>query len=157
MGEKFEKRAAYGINNITLVPCFVVRDAELKYTKNGKPCSRFSVGYDDSYKGENGVVDSIYFFNCVIWGKQAESISSYLTKGRKLDLVGKLTQRSYEGNDGKKNNVVEISVASVNFRPSAKKDGVAAKPKEQGAQQEAPKPAPENDFGEEFGDNDVPF
>ena len=94
---KFKKKPAYGINNLVITPCFLGSDAELKYTKGGSPYLTMSIGYDDSYSDKNGeVVDQVYWYRGVMWGKQTEKLSEFLKKGTKVSVSGKLVSRKYE-------------------------------------------------------------
>jgi len=124
MSEK--KRIGYGINSVVLAPCFVGKDAELGYTAGGAPYAKFSVGYNGSYGSKDGdVVEATYWFNCVMWGPQSEALAKFITKGKQLDITGKLTQRTYEGKS-----FVEIVIggnsSGINFRASGGKKGAAA-------------------------------
>lgn len=99
MAEKSNgKKRSFGINIVTLTSCFVGKDAEVQYTSSGVAYARFSVAFNDSFANKNGdVTTSTYWFPCVIWGKQAEAIGKFITKGKMVDIVGKLTQKMYEG------------------------------------------------------------
>lgn len=83
----------------------LVRDAELKFTQGkGTAVSTFTLAIDDGY-GENKKTD---FISVVLWGKSAESLSSYLTKGTLIAVSGKVSTRSYDAKDGTKRYVTEI-------------------------------------------------
>lgn len=153
---EFKKKPAFGINVLILAPCFIVKDAELKYTSAGVAYTKFSVGYDDSYRNKDGdVVDQVSFFNCSLWGKRAESLVDYIKKGRKADLTGKLVQKSYEV-DGNKRNSVEIAINDFNLRPTNKKTEVDAGNAPQKADKDSSQ-SPQEGFNEPFADDDVPF
>jgi len=94
----------------------LTRDAELKYTSNGTAVCNFSLVTDDSIKnpasGEYENVPS--FWDCTMFGKQAEKINQYLTKGKLIGLDGGLRIESWE-QDGQKRMKVKISVQNVVF------------------------------------------
>lgn len=83
----------------------LIADAELKFTPGkGTPVSTFKIAIDDGY-GENKKTD---FIPIVLWGKSAENLSSYLTKGTQVAVSGKISTRSYDSKDGTKRYVTEI-------------------------------------------------
>lgn len=93
-----------GINNVTLIGN-LCGDAELKYTSEGTAVAKFSIAYND-YKKE------AHFFNCTVWGKLAENLSQYLTKGKQIGIGGELRQNRWE-KDGQKRSTVEINVNKI--------------------------------------------
>lgn len=83
----------------------LTKDAELKFTPGkGTAVSQFSIAVDDGF-GDN---KKTFFFNVVLWGKNAESLSRYLVKGTQVAVLGKLQSRSYDAKDGTKRYVTEI-------------------------------------------------
>ncbi|VDG71769.1 MULTISPECIES: single-stranded DNA-binding protein [Clostridium] len=83
----------------------LIADAELKFTAGkGTPVATFKIAIDDGY-GENKKTD---FIPIVLWGKSAENLSSYLTKGTQVAISGKISTRSYDAKDGTKRYVTEI-------------------------------------------------
>lgn len=99
----------------------LTRDPEVRTTQNGKSVAMFTVAVDDGW-GDN---KKAYFPNVVVWGKAADSCANCLAKGSKVGIVGKLTTRTYDGNDGKKVYVTEVVAdmyGGVEFLDS-KKDG----------------------------------
>lgn len=91
--------------NCVIVTGNLARDAELRFTANQKPVLNFCVAVNR--RGMNGeqVAD---FFNCVLWGKSAEALEQYMTKGKSVLVKGSLQTRSYEGRDGSKKTATEI-------------------------------------------------
>ena len=98
----------------------LTRDPELRHTGTGTPVCSFSIAIDNGY-GENRQTD---FINCVAWNKTAEFVSNYFTKGRMIIVIGRISTRTWEGQDGKKNYVTEVVASEVSFGES-KKDGGA--------------------------------
>lgn len=105
------------INKVILVGR-LSKDPELRHTNNSTPVCNFSIAVDNGY-GENKTTD---FINCVAWNKTAEIVEKYFTKGRMIALVGRISTRTWEGTDGKKNYVTEVTVSEVSFCDS-KPDG----------------------------------
>jgi single-strand DNA-binding protein len=69
------------------------KDAELRSTPNGDKVAGFSVAVETRDKGEKGT----QWFDVSIWGKRADALSQYLTKGSRVCVVGDLGTREYEG------------------------------------------------------------
>ncbi|MCR4714267.1 MAG: single-stranded DNA-binding protein [Treponemataceae bacterium] len=92
----------------------LVKDAEIS-DKNGTKVSRFSLAVNGFRKGADGVYDSkVDFFNTAIFGSYAEKMTPYLTKGRKVTILGYLSQDRYE-KDGKTNSQTAIRVKEINL------------------------------------------
>lgn len=75
----------------------VGKDAQLRRTQGGEPVLGFSVAIDQGKDKSGNKRDSVWV-NCSIWGKRAESLQSYITKGTKLVLTGRPGVSVYEGN-----------------------------------------------------------
>lgn len=69
------------------------KDAELRKTGGGDSVLGFSVAVDDGY-GQN---KSTLWFDCSVWGKRAEALQQYLTKGTAVAVSGDLSKREHEG------------------------------------------------------------
>lgn len=67
-------------------------NAELKVTAGGDCVASFSIASNKKVKGEK-VTEWV---RCSLWGKRAEAVSKYLTKGTAVAVVGELSVRSYE-------------------------------------------------------------
>lgn len=91
-------------------------NAELRYTSGGTAVANFTLVTDDSIKNPaTGAYENVpSFWDCQLWGKQAEKISQYLTKGKLIGLDGGLKIESWEQN-GQKRMKVKISVQNVVF------------------------------------------
>lgn len=96
----------------------LTKDPELRRTDSGKAVATFTVAVDNGH-GENKKTD---FINCVAWEKTAEFINNWFGKGRMIALVGRISTRTYEGQDGRKNYVTEVVVNEVSFADSKKEE-----------------------------------
>ncbi len=89
----------------------LTRDPELRYTPNGKAVCSFAIATNRSWTTETGEKrDEVDFHNIVAWGKLAEICSQYLVKGRKAYVEGRLTTRSWAGQDGQQKTRTEIVI-----------------------------------------------
>ena len=73
-------------------------------TPSGKTLTKFRLAVDDGF----GDSKKTFWFNVVTWGKTAEFCGNYLGRGDLIELSGKLTERSWDGTDGKKQFMAEI-------------------------------------------------
>ena len=94
----------------------LTKDPEMRSTASGTSVTTFTIACDNGY-GDN---KKTAFINCVAWGKTAEFVSNYFTKGKLVAIVGQITTRSWEGTDGKKNYATEILVQEIEFAESKK-------------------------------------
>jgi len=69
------------------------KDAELRRTQGGDPVLSFPVAVDDGY----GERKSTMWFDCSVWGKRAEALSSHLVKGMAVAVSGDLGKREHDG------------------------------------------------------------
>ena len=87
----------------------VGNDPEIKNLEGGKKVANLTIATNDSYKNEKGEkVEQTEWHKVVAWGKTAEIIEKYVTKGKEIAIEGKLTQRSYEDNTGEKRYIPEV-------------------------------------------------
>ena len=93
----------------------LTRDPELKYTQSTEPVAvtRFSVAVNRKYK-RDGEPDAD-FFNCITFGKTAEFVSKYFSKGKMIGVAGSIRNNSWTDNNGQKRISTEILVDEVEF------------------------------------------
>lgn len=97
------------INNVVFMGRLTA-DAELRKTQSGKSVTRFSVANDAGY-GDNKRTN---FIDVVAWGKTAEFVCNYFSKGSMIAIRGEIQTGSYE-KDGVKRKTVEINAQEVSF------------------------------------------
>ena len=106
---------AQGDINVTIVGN-LVRDPELRFTKNGQAVASFTVVSSSRYmdRTTNEWKDSEpVYMNCNVWREHAENVTNSLTKGTRVLVTGKLKQRSYTTKEGQERQVVELEVEEV--------------------------------------------
>ena len=86
----------------------ITKDAELRYTANDKAYSKFSIANNEGY-GDNQKTN---FFNCTLWGKSAENLNRFLTKGQKVLITGKVEINDYKDREGVERKIIDINVDS---------------------------------------------
>jgi single-strand DNA-binding protein len=92
----------------------VGQNPEIKNLDGGKKVANVTIATNDSYTNDKGEkVEQTEWHKAVAWGKTAEIIEKYVTKGKEIALEGKLTYRSYEDKNGEKRFVTEIVVHEI--------------------------------------------
>ena len=87
---------------------------EIKTFAEGKKLARLVIATNESFYNDKGekVVDT-QWHTVTAWGKTAEIIEKYVTKGKELAVEGKLTHRSYDDKNGEKRYITEVVVSDV--------------------------------------------
>jgi len=101
--------------NIVVLVGRLTRDALLKFAEgSGQAVSKFSIAVNRRKKSssDDGWEDEANFFDIAIWGKQAESIHPYLTKGKWVSVTGELRQDRWN-QDGQNRSKVEVVAHSI--------------------------------------------
>lgn len=99
--------------NQTILIGRLTRDCELKFTQSERAYTYASIAVNGSKKDGNGnYVDDPSFFEVQIWGKMAQNLCQYLTKGKQIAVVAHLHQDRWE-KDGQKQSRVAIIADSV--------------------------------------------
>lgn len=101
------------LNNVVLAGR-LTKDPDLRFTPSGVPVANFTIAVQRDYKNEQGEYDAD-FFNCVAWRDTGERIGNLLKKGSFISVIGKLENRNFEGQDGKKVYVTEVNVNMFHF------------------------------------------
>lgn len=91
----------------------MTKDPELRRTNSGKAVTSFTLAVDRDF--ENGKTD---FIDCVAWGKTAEFVAEYFTKGRMAIASGRLQLRDWTDNSGNKRRNAEVIADNVYFGDS---------------------------------------
>ena len=99
------------VNTVTLAGR-LTRDAEMKHTQGGTALAQFSVACNERKKSGDEWTEEASFFDCVLWGRLAEAIVQYMTKGTQVVLSGRLQQDRWE-QDGQKRSKVKVNVKEI--------------------------------------------
>jgi single-strand DNA-binding protein len=91
-------------------------DPEIKSFDNGKKIANINLATNDHYTNQKGEkVEETQWHRVVAWGKTADLIEKYVTKGKEIAIEGKLSTRSYDDKNGDKKFVTEVVVNEVLF------------------------------------------
>ncbi|HPS59574.1 MAG TPA: single-stranded DNA-binding protein [Spirochaetota bacterium] len=150
--------------NRTILIGRLTRDPELRYTPAGAAVASFTVANNRTYTVSGEKKEQVSFFDCVAWSKMGEIITEYCKKGHRIALEGRLQQRSWDDQDGKKRSKVELVVENFQFLTS--KGGGEDFPHDSAPSQSGPRsqsPAADTSAGSghyddnPFSDDDIPF
>lgn len=99
--------------NKVIISGYVVRDAELNYIGEGVPKMSFCLGVNRSYQKDKDNKKSD-FINFELFGKRAENLCQYVTKGKQILVEGELNIDNYE-KDGEKRSFTKVKVDRLEF------------------------------------------
>jgi len=103
------------VNRVTFLG-HIVADPELRTTKSGKDVSSFAVATNNEWFDSDGVQQkSVDFHRVVAWEGLAKLCSQHLKKGSPIYIEGRLTNRSYEGNDKLRHYITEVIANNVHI------------------------------------------
>ena len=127
------------------------RDPELRYTPQGTPVCSFTVATNEKRKDRAGEMQDVTtWFRVTLWGRQAETASQYLTKGRPVYIEGRLRLEEYTDKDGNKRQSLEVNASDLQFIGGrGDEPHVSASPKSSSPAQPSREP--------ELSDDDIPF
>ena len=127
--------------NTLIIAGTLTRDAELKYLPNSDAIANFSIADNQGGRDKQAI-----FWNCGLYGKRAESLAQYLTKGQAVTVTGSVSEREWTDKEGNKRKSMDVRVNDVALQ-GGRKD---AEPQEE--RRQAPRPAPVN-----IDSDDLPF
>ena len=100
--------------NSVIIVGNLTKDIEVKYTQSGSAVGNISIASNRSKKQGDQWVDEVSYFDVVLFGKSAENLQQYLTKGKKVAVQGHLKQDRW--NDQQGNNKSKISIISESIQ-----------------------------------------
>lgn len=103
-----------GINKVIIVGR-LGNNPELKTLSPGNMVASFSVATSETWTKDGQKQERTEWHRIVVWGKQAENCSKYLSKGRQVYIEGRLQTRQWEDNQGVKKFTTEIVAQTVQF------------------------------------------
>ena len=118
-------------------------DVTARYTQSGTAVSNFSIATTERFKDKSGQQQEVTTWHRIVtWGRLAEICSEYLTKGSKVYIEGKLTEKKWTDQNG--NERVSAEIVAHEMKMLDGKGG--------SREQHSPEPPPMGGTGE-----DLPF
>ena len=91
-------------------------DPEMRYTPNGNPVTSFTVATNRRYRASDGENrEETEWFRISAWNRLAETCNQYLQRGSKVYVEGRLSSRTYVGNDGETRVSLDVNASEVRF------------------------------------------
>jgi len=151
-----------GVNKVFLLGR-LGKDPEVRFTQGGKTVANLRVATSERRPdGNGGWQDATEWHAVVVFGKQADIVKQYLTKGREVFIEGTLRTRQWQDQQGQKRwstEVVALNIQFVGGRPGGAQGGGGGG-FDRGEEMGAPVPADTgaDDFATGGGtDDDIPF
>ena len=90
------------------------RDAELRYTPGGAAIATLNMATTEVWNDKQGQrQEKTEWHRVILWGKQAESLQEYLTKGKQIYVEGRLQTRQWDDKDGNKRYTTEVKADRI--------------------------------------------
>lgn len=127
------------VNKVTLIGR-LGKDPEIRTLETGTNIAKLSLATDESYKDKSGEWQTITeWHNVIMWRDMAERAEKMLKKGYLVYVEGKLTNRSWEDENGNKKYITEVRANTFRLLRSEmngdKNNGQESKPKAAAAKQ----------------------
>jgi single-strand DNA-binding protein len=131
------------------------RDAELRYTPGGAAVATLNLATTEVWNDKQGQKqEKTEWHRVVVWGKQAESLQEYLTKGKQIYVEGRLQTRQWDDKDGNKKYTTEIKADRITLLGGG--GGGGGRSMDRGGSQMAPGGMDDAPM-EPITDDDIPF
>ncbi len=129
-------------------------DPELRYTPSGTAVADLRLAINNEFTSKDGEKKSdVVFIDVVVWQRQAENCSQYLSKGRPVMVEGRLKLDTWENQQGEKRSKLRVVAQNVQFLGGRPQDKI----EEQGAAEKAGPLDDKAPIDEDIGEDDIPF
>jgi len=149
----------------------LTRDIELKYTPSNMAVAKVGLAVNHRYKSKEGEnKEEVTFIECDAWGRTAEVMSQYLSKGRPVFVEGRLKLDQWQDKDGGNRSMLKVVIENFQFIDSKGGDGstggnsnsagaprASGPPPKQHAYSGASGAAPAAPSHEPLGEDEIPF
>jgi single-strand DNA-binding protein len=129
------------------------RDAEMRFTPGGQAVATLNLATTEQWNDKEGQrQEKTEWHRIVLWGRQAESLSQYLVKGKQIYVEGRLQTRQWDDKDGNKRYTTEIKADRITLLGGGGGAGARAG----GFEREAPQTVPMQEPAD-VPEDDIPF
>jgi single-strand DNA-binding protein len=102
----------------------LTRDPQVRFFANERAVADFGLAINRRYKTNDGQMkEETTFVDVEAWGRTAELVGQYLTKGRSCYVEGRLKLDSWEDKEGQKRQKLKVVADSVQFLPDGRNQG----------------------------------
>lgn len=143
--------------NCSVLSGRLTKDPEVRYTQTQMAIADFTVASDRRFKRDGEPTAD--FIRCIAFGKTAEFIEKYFTKGKPIILSGRIQTGSYQNKEGQTVYTTEVVVENVEFLGSKSENERYERPASEERQEPPAGPAPDDGFMDipEGFDEQLPF
>ncbi len=134
----------------------LTRDVELKHTPSNQPVANLGIATNRRYRTREGEDrEETTFVDCEAWGRTAEVMSQYLSKGRPVFIEGRLKLETWQDKDGQKRSRMRVVIENFQFIDS-RGGGGGGSPRPEPSQSESA-PSPVSPGHEPVDEAEIPF
>ena len=134
------------------------RDAEMRFTAGGTPVATVSIATTERFTDRDGQKrEDTQWHRIVIWGKTAESLQEYLTKGKQIYVEGRIQTREWTDKQGQKVKTTEIRADRVVLLGGGGGEGRASRAAASDRYESQDSGAPDTAHVDTPSDDDIPF
>lgn len=101
--------------NKVIIAGNLTRDVELTATKTGTNVANITIAVNETIISNGEKQTKTSFISCTAFGKTAENIAKYFSKGKPIFIDGRLQQEVWEDKDGKKNTKTKVVIEKFEF------------------------------------------
>src|SRR5712671_4128219 len=153
---QFREGPMGSVNKVILVGN-LGRDAELRYTPGGAAVATINMATTEVWNDKAGQrQEKTEWHRVVLWGKSAESLTEYLTKGKQIYVEGRLQTRQWDDKDGNKRYTTEIRGDKIVLLGGGGRGGSMESAHRGGDSMSGGQPGPAEP-SEPLSDDDIPF
>lgn len=132
----------------------LTRDPEKSYTTTGTAVAKFGFATSNGF-GEN---KKTVFVDITTWGKQAEFVTTYFTKGKEILIEGRLDFDTWESKEGEKRSKLYVTAEKVSFAGGKSDSSGGSSSSESGGHEPASKASSKAPVAaEQLSEDDIPF
>ena len=132
----------------------LTRDIELRYTPSNQAVANIGLAVNHRWRSKEGEQkEEVTFVDCEVWGRQAEVMSQYLSKGRPVFVEGRLKLDQWQDKDGGNRSKLKVVVESFQFIDSRGEGNSGGS----GGQSRSYSSAPSGGEHQPISEDDIPF
>ena len=135
-------------------------DPEIRYTQSGTPVANLRIATNETWTDKGGQrQERTEWHRVVVFGRTAENVGKYLTKGRQVFVEGRIQTKEWEDRDGNKRYTTEIVAQNITFLSGGSGGGGGGRGYDGPSYSEADMgpSGGESGFDQSFDDDDIPF
>ena len=134
----------------------LTRDPQLSYTPSNTPVCEFGLATNRKWKDKDGnMKEDVCFVDITAYGRQAEVINQYMSKGRSILVEGRLRFSQWTNKEGQKRSKLDVIAENFTFLGGGGAGGGGQGARQNGGREEQPPPIP--DTGGPVPESEIPF